>query len=220
MGWLWALATVTTVVLNLDTTIVLLTPLYLRIGRHSGSDPVRLAVIPLVLASLSSSVLVVSNLTNLIVADRFGVTSAEVVAHLGTPSLAAIIVGWLVSRRGGTTIRLPRRSGPVDVVAIRVGAVLIVGLLVAFVLGPFWGVAPWMSVVVPDAFLAARVRWMPWRSVLVGTAVAVALLGAVVAFAVPPGLVRPLTGSSSLGATAASAAVGAVGANVVNNLPA
>ncbi|MEZ5202974.1 MAG: SLC13 family permease [Acidimicrobiales bacterium] len=34
---LWALAAVTTIVLNLDTTIVLLTPLYLRLARRSGS---------------------------------------------------------------------------------------------------------------------------------------------------------------------------------------
>src|SRR5438067_527412 len=68
---LWVLAAVTTVVLNLDTTVVLLTPLYIRMARRTGSeDPLALALIPLLLACFASSVLPVSNLTNLIVADR------------------------------------------------------------------------------------------------------------------------------------------------------
>ncbi len=47
---LWLLAAATTVVLNLDTTVVLLTPLYLRLARRVGVDPLPLAAIPLLLA--------------------------------------------------------------------------------------------------------------------------------------------------------------------------
>ncbi|MGZ6999934.1 MAG: SLC13 family permease, partial [Acidimicrobiia bacterium] len=36
---LWVLAAATTVVLNLDTTIVLLTPLSVRLARRAGADP-------------------------------------------------------------------------------------------------------------------------------------------------------------------------------------
>lgn len=71
VGALWVLAAVTTVVLNLDTTVVLLTPLYLQLARRAGVDPVPLALIPLLLASLSSSVLPVSNLTTLLAAEHF-----------------------------------------------------------------------------------------------------------------------------------------------------
>ena len=53
---LWVLAAATTVVLNLDTTIVLLTPLYVRLARRSGVDPVPLALVPLLLAAFASSV--------------------------------------------------------------------------------------------------------------------------------------------------------------------
>ena len=39
---LWILAAATTAVLNLDTTVVLLTPLYVRLARRSGIDPLPL----------------------------------------------------------------------------------------------------------------------------------------------------------------------------------
>jgi|GEM_PF-3811592 Na+/H+ antiporter NhaD and related arsenite permeases len=96
---LWALAALTIVVLNLDTTVVLLTPLYLRIARRVRVDPIALVAIPLLLASLASSVLPVSNLTTLIVVDRFHLGVGEVVAHLGLASAAATAVGWWAYRR-------------------------------------------------------------------------------------------------------------------------
>lgn len=86
---LWVLAALTTVVLNLDTTVVLLTPLYLRLARRAEVDPVPLVAIPLLLASLASSVLPVSNLTTLIVIDRLGLGVADVFSHLALPSLVA-----------------------------------------------------------------------------------------------------------------------------------
>jgi arsenical pump membrane protein len=94
---LWILACVTTVVLNLDTTVVLLTPLYLRLARRSGTDPLPVVAIPLLLASLASSVLPVSNLTTLIAADRLDLGVGTVLAHLALPSLAAPGASW--SRR-------------------------------------------------------------------------------------------------------------------------
>lgn len=90
---LWVLAALTTVVLNLDTTVVLLTPLYIRLARRAGTDPLALAMIPLLLASLASSVLPVSNLTTLIVAERLDVGVGTVFAHLALPSLAATAAG-------------------------------------------------------------------------------------------------------------------------------
>src|SRR3954452_9168043 len=103
---LWVLAAATTVVLNLDTTIVLLTPLYVRIARRADADPLALALVPLLLASLASSVLPVSNLTNLVVAERTDLSVSSLLAHLGLPSVAAITVGWWCYRRGHPA-RLP-----------------------------------------------------------------------------------------------------------------
>ena len=107
---LWILAALTTVVLNLDTTVVLLTPLYLRLARRVDADPLPLVAIPLLLASLASSVLPVSNLTTLIVVNRFDVGVGDVVAHLAMPSIAATVVGWRVYRRRYPT-RLPGGLG-------------------------------------------------------------------------------------------------------------
>ena len=50
---LWILAASTTIVMNLDTTIVLLTPLYIALARSSGIVVRRLALIPLLLASFA-----------------------------------------------------------------------------------------------------------------------------------------------------------------------
>lgn len=220
LGWLWALAGVTTVVLNLDTTIILLTPLCLRLARRAGAEPVRVAAIPLVLASLASSVLVVSNLTNLIVAERFGTTSVQVAAHLGLPTVVAVAVGWLAFRRGGSTLVLPAGDGAVDHRALRLGGLVVAGLLPAFVVGPSIGVDPWVSALVADLVLVGLVRAVPWRSLPIGTAVGVAVVGASVAVAVPEGAVAGLTASDGVVATAGSTLVGGLGANLVNNLPA
>jgi arsenical pump membrane protein len=96
---LWVLAALTTAVLNLDTTIVLLTPLYLRLARRARADPVAMVAVPLLLASFASSVLPVSNLTNLIVVDQLHVRTGAFVAHLGLPCVAACTAGWLMYRR-------------------------------------------------------------------------------------------------------------------------
>jgi arsenical pump membrane protein len=101
VGHLWVLAAVTTVVLNLDTTIVLLTPLAVRLARRAGAEVVSVALVPLLLASLASSALPVSNLTTLIVVEGRDPSVGDVLAHLGLPTLAAVGVGWLAYRRRG-----------------------------------------------------------------------------------------------------------------------
>ncbi|MGH9060324.1 MAG: SLC13 family permease, partial [Acidimicrobiales bacterium] len=46
VGGLWLLAALVTTVLNLDASVVLLTPLYVRIARRTGRDPLTLALMP------------------------------------------------------------------------------------------------------------------------------------------------------------------------------
>ena len=96
---LWLLAAATTIVLNLDTTIVLLTPLLIRLARRAGADPVPLALVPLLLAAFASSVLPISNLTTLIATEQLGLSVIDVVTHLALPSAAAVVVGWFAYRR-------------------------------------------------------------------------------------------------------------------------
>lgn len=147
---LWWLAGARTVVLNLDTTVVLLTPLYVRLARRAGVDPLPLALIPLLLASFASSVLPVSNLTTLIAVERFDLPVSEVFVHLAPVSAVACIAGWLAYRRRHPTALPGGRSEPVDRRAVIVGGSVVTGALIGFVAGPSAGVSPWMVAVAAD----------------------------------------------------------------------
>jgi arsenical pump membrane protein len=217
---LWVLACVTTIVLNLDTTVVLLTPLYLRLARRSGADPLPVVAIPLLLASLASSVLPVSNLTTLIVVERLDVGVGAVFGHLALPSLAAVTVGWLLYRRRFPTRLAAGPELPVDRRALTVGGIVVGALLVGFVVGPSFGVEPWMTAVAADLVLVVITRTWPWRSIPVLTALGVAAVAALAALIIPE---HALTGLLHHPAPLALIGVGAVAtaaANVVNNLPA
>ena len=93
LGSLWMLACATTAVLNLDTTVVLLTPLYIRLAKRSGADPFPLALIPLFTASFASSFLPVSNLTTLIAVERLDLGVGDVVTHLAIPARSPVSSG-------------------------------------------------------------------------------------------------------------------------------
>jgi arsenical pump membrane protein len=99
VAWLWLLATAVTIVFNLDASVVLLTPLYIRIAQRHGYSPEMLAFQPALLACLASNPLPVSNLTNLIVAEHFDLDVVDFVRHLMVPTIAACIVGWFCFRR-------------------------------------------------------------------------------------------------------------------------
>ncbi len=217
---MWVLAALTTAVLNLDTTVVLLTPLCLRMARQSGVDPVPLAAIPLLLASFASSVLPISNLTTLIAAQRFDLTALDVLRHLALPSLAASTVGWLVYRRRYPTTLASQTPDEPDRRALLIGGAVVIGLLVGFVAGPSFGIDAWVVAVVADVAMIALVRWVPWRDVPVTTALMVAGIAAAVALAVPADALRgPLQNAHPAAAGLLAVAAGAL-ANVVNNLPA
>ncbi|MGZ4728518.1 MAG: SLC13 family permease [Acidimicrobiales bacterium] len=233
---LWLLAAATTVVLNLDTTVVLLTPLYLRLARWVDVDPLPVVAIPLLLASLASSVLPVSNLTTLIAADTLGLGVADVVTHLALPGLAAVAVGWLAYRRrfpthlptllptGPDRVEIGGQGGRVtatdDRRALRIGGALVAGVLVGFTLGPTFGVPAWVVALVADAVLVIVTRRAPWRRVPVATALGIAALGLVVAAAVPPGRLDHLLSHQAPLALVAITGIAASAANLVNNLPA
>lgn len=222
---LWFVAALTTIVLNLDTTVVLLTPLYIRVARRARLDPLALAAVPLLLASLASSVLPVSNLTTLLAADQLALSTWDVLSHLALPTaVACVVAGALHRRRHPTLVRIVVDE-PVDTSertsdALRVGGVLVAALLVAFVVGPRWGVAPWMAAAVADVVLMVRLRHIPWREVPVRTAAAVAAIAAVVAVVVPADALTDALQHDRPAAVMALAAGGALTADLVNNLPA
>ena len=216
---LWVLAAATTAVLNLDTTIVLLTPLYVRLALRTRTDPLALAVVPLLLASLASSFLPVSNLTTIIAAERLGLGVADVVSHTALPSLVACVVGWWCYRRRHPA-QLPEADGtPADPHALRVGGLVVAFVLVGFTLGPSLGVQAWMVAFAADVVLVAITRRLPWRDVPVVTAAAVAALAIVVA-QLPTGALTRLLEGTTTWQVLVSGIAGTATSNLVNNLPA
>ncbi|NEY34110.1 arsenic transporter [Streptomyces sp. PRKS01-65] len=103
-----AFASVTTIALNLDTTAVLLTPVMLALASRVGIAAVPLAMTTVWLANTASLLLPVSNLTNLLAADRVALSPAGLAARMWAPQAAAIAVTmvclwvffWRRGRRG------------------------------------------------------------------------------------------------------------------------
>lgn len=226
---LWVLAAATTAVLNLDASVVLLTPLYARIAQRVGLPVWSLAIQPLVLSYLASSFLPVSNLTNLIAVGRTGVGAFEFVGHLGLPSLCASATGYVLYRRfvNGAGTDLQASSGPRRVPASRderralaLGGGVTAILLVGFLAGPAAGIEPWVVALVVDGLLLLVVRAMPSRAIPWGTALVAAGL-AILADAVAASLpLDSLLGHHGAVGSLQTAAVGAALGNLINNLPA
>lgn len=220
VGALWILAALVVALLNLDAAVVLLTPLYIRTALLVDVDPVALAFQPVLLASLASGVLVVSNLTNLLAASHLSLQNTDFLRHLALPSLAASTVGWFAYRRvfrirPRVTARVGRRAP--DRRALVVGLSAIALFLVLLLGGEPFGVPAWAAALATELVLIGVTRSVPWRQVPVDTAVlaaALVVLAAGVASALPHAF-------TSLGAGGARGfAAGVVSANLLNNLPA
>ena len=221
VAWLWVLAVGVTVVFNLDASVVLLTPLYVRIARRHGLSPEMLAFQPALLACLASSPLPVSNLTNLIVAERFDLGVGDFVRHLALPTVAACAVGWFGFRRNfhlhatGAGV-----DEPVDARALRRGLPIVGFVLAGFTLGDLLGVPAWAVAGVATLWAAALVRVVPWRSVPYEAMLVAAGMAVLVAGAVPHlGLGTLLRGDGVAGDLRALG-FGVVASDVANNLPA
>lgn len=219
--WLWVFGAAVTAVCNLDAAVVLLTPLYARIARRNALPLEPLVVQPAMLACLASHPLPVSNLTNLIVAERFDLGAGDFLVHLGPATVVSVVVGWWAMRRA---LPAPLPTASLDAApdrrALVRGVPIIVFLLVGFTVGDSLGIPAWtvagVALVAAVAVGAPLPRWrrLPWE------AAAVALgLGVVVAGAAPHlALDRMLEGGGAVGRLRALL-VGAVGSDLTNNLP-
>lgn len=233
VGLSWAV----TVVLSLDTTAVLLTPVIAAMCRRN-----RLAYRPFVLtclwlANTGSLLLPVSNLTNLIVAHNFGSTG-NYVRWMATPALASVAVtclllyiGFRASLRGtyvpGSGASLAERSTATtyDPVLLPLGCCVCLALGPAFVLVDTPAIPAVLAAIVLVAACWVRKRAYvyelhpPYTMVLV-----IALLFAAVTAGRVAGLdellSRLVNPGQGLGALLGLAGVGAIGANLINNLPA
>jgi arsenical pump membrane protein len=169
-----AFAALNTIFLNLDTTAVLLTPVMLATAVRAGVAPLPLAMTTVWLANTASLLLPVSNLTNLLAADRVALKPLEFAARMAMPQLAALIVVaaclWVFYwRHNAPTYRPPRPHVPADRRLFRAAAaacgLFVVGVLVGL---PLWAVSLFCAAVVVAAFALwgrSHLRWslLPWR---------------------------------------------------------
>jgi arsenical pump membrane protein len=223
-AFLLGLGVVTTVVLSLDTTAVLLTPVMLATAHRLALDPVPFAFAAVWTANVASLLLPVSNLTNLLAVDRLGLTTPEYVAATARPALAAIAVMALVL--AGLYRRHLTGRYPVPPPLVPRDRVLFAGTTAACLL-----LVPALLAGVPVAWAALAAaggaagftRWrspttlswalLPWRLVL-----GVWALFLLVSAVGPHGLDTVLRGG--IGSPLQTAFVSAGGANLANNLPA
>ena len=234
---LWLLfvlvATGCTVVLSLDTTAVLLTPVGLAVARQLGLSPVPFALSTLWLANTASLLLPVSNLTNLLALhqfERLGLGHAGYVRLAALPALGAVVgtvaVLFALHRRELSGRYLPDAPPePHDRTLLRASAAVCLAVGPLFALG-----ANPALVSSAAAVVLVVVTWRRDRSVLRGLAVpwrmalVLAVLFVGVDLALRNGLeawLQDLAGGGTGPADLAQlAGLGALSANVVNNLPA
>ena len=228
-----ALAVGCTVVLSLDTTAVLLTPVGLAVATQLGISPVPFALTTLWLANTASLLLPVSNLTNLLALHHFsalGVGHAAYLRLAAAPAVGAVVgtvvVLYALHRRELAGRYAPEApADPHDPVLLRVAAA------VCMALGPLFAAglpAAWVSLVAAVVLLGVlaarsprllRQVGVPWRMAL-----GVAVLFFVVQLGLDHGLRSLLVSVAGTGTSTGDllrvGAVGATGANLVNNLPA
>src|SRR5262245_31003067 len=113
-------AAATTTVLNLDTTAVLLTPVMLALARRAGIAVIPLAMTTVWLANTASLLLPVSNLTNLLAANRVALSPVEFASRMWPVQLVSIAVTmvflwaffWRRGARGADRYDPPRPLRP------------------------------------------------------------------------------------------------------------
>lgn len=227
-------ASLTTVVLNLDTTAVLLTPVMLALAARVGIAPLPLAMTTVWLSNTASLLLPVSNLTNLLAAEKVSLTPTGLAARMWAPQLAALaatmaclwLFYWRRGRRGADDYRVPERRRPVDLVLYRVCGLTCAAFLAAVLVldAPLWAASSVAAAVTVAAFAVRRrdvlrPALVPWRLLAF-----VPGLFLVVETLRVHGLGRLLHtlmgGGEGLTGLLRTAGVGAALSNVINNLPA
>ena len=93
-----ALAIASTIVMSLDTTAVLLTPVGLAIAQQTGIAPMPFALTTLWIANTGSLLLPVSNLTNLLAFATTGLSFLHFTGLMLLPELVAVGAEFLLLR--------------------------------------------------------------------------------------------------------------------------
>ncbi len=223
------LGAITTVVLSLDTTAVLLTPVVLSLAARLALPPVPFAMAAVWLANTASLLLPVSNLTNLLAVDRLHLSTLDFAARMWLPALAALamtalVLGLVYRRELRGRYNKPDDVDVAEPALFRIAVAVCLGVVPFFVAGfPVWAVALVAAGVLIVAFAIRRpvtlhFALVPWRLVLLveGLFLVIATLGA---HGLDTALGRLAGHSGSASGMLRTAGVGAVASNAFNNLP-
>ncbi len=221
-GVCFGFAAVCTVFLNLDTTAVLLTPVLLAMAGRAGIPGLPLAMTTVWLANTASLLLPVSNLTNLLAADRLELPPLEFAGRMWLPQVVilactAVFLWVFYWRRHPPSYTLPEKVDIGDPVVFRVLAAACLAFALAVLGGVPIEVAAVVSAVVAVGVFAWRDRGrlsfglIPW-----GLLVFVTGLFLVVGALEARGVLDGVAGGDPFAVAALGGGLG----NVVNNLPA
>ncbi|MFH8626379.1 arsenic transporter [Streptomyces vietnamensis] len=230
----FVVASVITAVLSLDATVVLLTPVVFVTAARLGARPKPHVYACTHLSNTASLLLPVSNLTNLLAFAASGLSFTRFAALMTLPWLAAIAVEYVVLRRFFASDLDAGAPPAAEVAAPEMplfALVTVVCTLAGFILTSVIGVDPAWAALAGALALAGRalVRRSTTPVAIVRSAAVpflafVLALGIVVRAVVDNGLASALghlvPDGSSLPALLGTAALAAVLANVINNLPA
>ena len=235
LALVFAVAATVTAVLSLDATVVLLTPIVFATAARLRTSPRPHVYACSHLANSASLLLPVSNLTNLLAFHASGLSFLRFAGLMALPTGAAVAVEWIVlTRFFAVELDRPRRArtGDGERPALPRFALTVVALTLAgFGLSSVVGIAPvWVAVAGAAAITAPAIarRTTTARTLVLAAEpsflVFVLGLGVIVRAASDNGLAdaaRALLPSGvALPELLAVAAVSAILANLVNNLPA
>jgi arsenical pump membrane protein len=234
LAFVFVIAAAITVVLSLDATIVLLTPVVFATAARMRTSPKPQVYACAHLANSASLLLPVSNLTNLLAFHASKLSFPRFAALMALPTIAAVGIEWVVFRRFfAVELERPRQPGTrparpeLPRFAVAVLALTLAGFALSSVVGiePVWfAVAGAAAMTIPALIRRTATPVQLARAAEPGFLIFVLGLGVIVQAASGNGLdgaVRAvLPTGSSLPDLLEIAALSAIFANLVNNLPA
>ncbi len=234
LAFVFVIAAAITAVLSLDATIVLLTPVVFATAARMRTSAKPHVYACAHLANSASLLLPVSNLTNLLAFHASKLSFLRFATLMVLPTIAAVGVEWVVFRRFfAVELKRPRRAGvrpaqpEVPRFAIAVLALTLAGFAISSVVGiePVWFAAAGAGAIsIPALARRTATPVALARAVEPGFLIFVLGLGVIVQAASVNGLdsaVRAvLPTGGSLPDLLAIAALSAIFANLLNNLPA
>ncbi|MGW1067710.1 arsenic transporter [Streptomyces aureus] len=230
----FVLASAITAVLSLDATIVLLTPVVFATAARMGARPKPHVYACTHLSNTASLLLPVSNLTNLLAFSASGLSFTRFAALMVLPWLVAIGAEYLVFRRffavdlaAGASLKHTGEAPELPLFALVTVGCTLAGFVLASAVGidPAWSAAAGALVLAGRALVRRRTTPLTVvRAAAPSFLVFVLALGIVVRAVVDNGLDGALDdllpAGGSLAALLGVAALAAVLANLINNLPA